>query len=214
MEQAYANKPVCDEEGFWSLDSRDCTWSSGKALTLSLAGWRILDQAYRFIINQHGELLAGEDFFFQPAVGGRDFKREDGCITPRLRGWVNSFRNLIQADEVVRVLLVPRRADEDHWLCQVVSLHETDPRLFGLSIHHAGMNSQPKWADVSIPFGLTPAEQEVLTALLCGNSPQAICHNWKVSINTIRTHVRHIHDKLDVRDQHQLWRKMIDYRVN
>ena len=82
MEQAYANKPVCDEEGSWSLDSRDCTWSSGKALTLSLAGWRILDQAYRFIIDEHGELLAGEDFFFQPAVGGRISSAKMGALHP------------------------------------------------------------------------------------------------------------------------------------
>ena len=173
-----------------------------------------MDHAYRFVLDRRGLIQYGEASFFQPDAGGREFKRDGDRILPRLQGWVAAFSNLLQVDGGVRVLLVPWREDEDHWVCRAVALAASDLPLIGLSIHAAGGSFQPRWADVSITFGLTQAEQEVLNALLCGRSPLDVSERWNVSINTIRTHVRHLHDKLNVRDQHELWRKMLGYRIS
>ena len=48
---------------------------------------------------------------------------------------------------------------------------------------------------------LTPREQEVLAALVNGESVKSIARDMGVSVPTVRTHIRSVFDKLDVNSQ-------------
>ena len=52
--------------------------------------------------------------------------------------------------------------------------------------------------------GLTPREREVMELLARGRSVPYIQEALSVSHNTVRTHVRHIYQKLDVHSQQEL----------
>ena len=48
-------------------------------------------------------------------------------------------------------------------------------------------------------FGLTAMESQVVAALVAGRSPALIAAELGVSVGTVRTHVRHVFDKVQVR---------------
>lgn len=60
-------------------------------------------------------------------------------------------------------------------------------------------------------FGLTPAESEILEALVLGEVPNTIAARLGLSIHTVRTHIRHVYAKLSVRSQTQLLRLAFAY---
>jgi len=51
------------------------------------------------------------------------------------------------------------------------------------------------------PYQLTPKEKEVLASLSKGNSYKLVADDLKISIDTVRSHVRNIYDKLHVHSQ-------------
>ena len=51
---------------------------------------------------------------------------------------------------------------------------------------------------------LTRRESEVLLLLAQGCTPLAIAHDESISLNTVRTHIAHIHRKLDIHNQEEL----------
>jgi len=61
-----------------------------------------------------------------------------------------------------------------------------------------------------LPEPLTDREAEVLALIVEGLTNQAIADQLVVSINTVKTHTRHIYEKLDVRNRAQAARRAIE----
>ncbi|HLU81575.1 MAG TPA: response regulator transcription factor [Flavobacteriaceae bacterium] len=59
---------------------------------------------------------------------------------------------------------------------------------------------RPQPTDVP-DYKLTQREQEILEYLAMGNSFKLIAAELKISLDTVRTHIKHIYDKLHVRSQ-------------
>jgi DNA-binding NarL/FixJ family response regulator len=63
------------------------------------------------------------------------------------------------------------------------------------------------------PYQLTPKENEVLTSLSKGNSYKLIADEVSISIDTVRSHIRKIYEKLHVHSQTEAVRKAIHERL-
>jgi DNA-binding NarL/FixJ family response regulator len=63
------------------------------------------------------------------------------------------------------------------------------------------------------PYQLTPKEKEVLTSLSKGNSYKLIADEVSISIDTVRSHIRKIYEKLHVHSQTEAVRKAINERL-
>jgi DNA-binding NarL/FixJ family response regulator len=63
------------------------------------------------------------------------------------------------------------------------------------------------------PYQLTPKENEVLTSLSKGNSYKLIADELQMSLDTVRSHIRKIYDKLHVHSQTEAVRKAINERL-
>jgi DNA-binding NarL/FixJ family response regulator len=63
------------------------------------------------------------------------------------------------------------------------------------------------------PYQLTPKEREVLTSLSKGNSYKLIADEIKISIDTVRSHIRSIYDKLHVHSQTEAVSKAINEKL-
>lgn len=77
------------------------------------------------------------------------------------------------------------------------------------SVHNAPEDSSPSRAeksaaDLGDEYGLTAREQEVLTLLLDGRSSPRIQAELFISESTVRTHIRHIYAKMNVRSRQEL----------
>lgn len=71
---------------------------------------------------------------------------------------------------------------------------------------------QHKTADDN-PYRLTPKEHQVLTSLSKGNSYKLIAAEVLISIDTVRTHIRKIYEKLHVHSQAEAVSKAINEKL-
>ena len=63
---------------------------------------------------------------------------------------------------------------------------------------------------LSVNYGLTEREKDVLVSLSKGNSFKLIAADCKISIDTVRTHIKHIYEKLQVHSQTEAVSKAIN----
>jgi DNA-binding NarL/FixJ family response regulator len=62
-------------------------------------------------------------------------------------------------------------------------------------------------------YELTPREREVLASLSKGNSYKMIASHFGISIDTVRTHIKHIYEKMQVRSQTEAVSKAINEKL-
>jgi DNA-binding NarL/FixJ family response regulator len=62
-------------------------------------------------------------------------------------------------------------------------------------------------------YQLTAREKEILASLSKGNSYKLIAAQFEISIDTVRTHIKHIYDKLQVRSQTEAVSKAINEKL-
>ena len=62
-------------------------------------------------------------------------------------------------------------------------------------------------------YELTPRERDVLSSLSKGNSYKMIASQFGISIDTVRTHIKHIYEKMQVRSQTEAVSKAINERL-
>jgi DNA-binding NarL/FixJ family response regulator len=63
------------------------------------------------------------------------------------------------------------------------------------------------------PYELTPKEKEVLTSLSKGNSYKLIAAELQISLDTVRSHIRNIYEKLHVHSQTEAVSKAINEKL-
>ena len=63
------------------------------------------------------------------------------------------------------------------------------------------------------PYGLTARETDVLTSLSKGNSYKLIASEYGISIDTVRTHIKNVYEKLQVHSQAEAVAKAIHERL-
>lgn len=67
--------------------------------------------------------------------------------------------------------------------------------------------------DTANSYQLTAREKDVLASLSKGNSYKLIASQFSISIDTVRTHIKHIYEKLQVRSQTEAVSKAIHERL-
>jgi DNA-binding NarL/FixJ family response regulator len=63
------------------------------------------------------------------------------------------------------------------------------------------------------PYQLTPREKEVLKSLAQGNSYKLIASEFEISVDTVRTHLKKVYEKLHVHSQTEAVSKAINERL-
>ena len=63
------------------------------------------------------------------------------------------------------------------------------------------------------PYGLTFRETDVLTSLSKGNSYKLIASEFNISIDTVRTHIKNVYEKLQVHSQTEAVAKAIHEKL-
>jgi DNA-binding NarL/FixJ family response regulator len=74
----------------------------------------------------------------------------------------------------------------------------------------ASMHQKPALEN---PYQLTTREKEILTSLSKGNSYKLIASEFKISIDTVRTHIKKIYEKLRVHSQTEAVSKAINEKL-
>jgi DNA-binding NarL/FixJ family response regulator len=81
------------------------------------------------------------------------------------------------------------------------------------SIARMVLNSMQQKITDTNPYQLTPKEKEVLTSLSKGNSYKMIAVEYAISLDTVRSHIRKIYEKLHVHSQTEAVSKAINEKL-
>lgn len=109
-------------------------------------------------------------------------------------------------------LLLSDRAT-GHFVVQGRLVSRNESRHFvGLQIRSTA-DFKLNYTDLSIAFGLTKMEHWVLLKMLDGRMADQISSTEGTSIGTVRTHIRHIYEKMHVTSREGLFSAVSPYRI-
>jgi DNA-binding NarL/FixJ family response regulator len=108
-------------------------------------------------------------------------------------------------------IVVPKRTGDGHY---VISATGISAAAVAVAIRDADGEFTTVLADLEEAFGLTPCEVQVIEKLMHGHAAQHIADELDISVHTVRAHLRHCYDKLEVRSREELWQRLAPYRIN
>lgn len=123
----------------------------------------------------------------------------------------NSFRTFLDQDHDGPTLWVFHE-DADP-LIVVKEIIPGETGLRGLTFHRGGGDIPYLWADFGPALGLTSSEVRIARKLVDGGRAGAIADEVGVGLETVRTHVRRIYNKLGVGSREELFARLSEFRI-
>jgi DNA-binding CsgD family transcriptional regulator len=182
-----------------------------RALRNLLSAEELLDGRSHFVILRSGEVLAG-------SRSSRNALKECDCFsirdnrlemrhTPEHDTWSDVTA---LASGTSATLVQPCETTGGHCILRIASMCEN---TLLATIQRANEKVQAKLADLVTTFGLTPSEAHVIELLVSGHRPAEIGEELAISVHTVRAHLRHCYEKLDVSNREELWQKLAPYHL-
>jgi DNA-binding CsgD family transcriptional regulator len=185
------------------------------ALDHILAGWLDGDRCPRILVD--GELAA---HWVNPSAealmrSDRSVLHRNGRIVPkdpRLEGELRSF--IAQATDEVSAQCVCNRETGDQLVLAATRLRAPWNHLVGVTLHRIGDDITVRLADLRRPFGLTTSEARVAEHLLCGKTAEETAAALKVSLETVRTHIKRAYGKLGVNSRERFFYRLAPFVIS
>jgi DNA-binding CsgD family transcriptional regulator len=178
--------------------------------------WSMIDGCARLLVTGDRNLL-GCDRGARIELSSCESLRQSGArIEPADPGTLDDFVEFLDVPEGgINILCLPRRRKEGHLLMRASRLAvDAGIPVIAIACRGTGPEFKPLWADIAEIFDLTPAEHRMVQALLSAISPEAIAKKQRLSINTVRTHIRNVYIKLDISSVDELRRSLAGFRIN
>jgi len=121
---------------------------------------------------------------------------------------------LARCGPALSTIALPRAGDGGHILLRArqIGVDETS-RYIGFHLQRDGDGFRAVYADLDTVFQLTPTEHRVLGELIEGRTADAIARAMNLSIETVRSHIRHIYAKTRVSSREELFCRIGPYRL-
>lgn len=124
--------------------------------------------------------------------------------------WASAFRSFVRSSSAtISMLYIPRPSD-DHIMCSALNLETGHPTgMTGLTFRCMTDPLSLDGGALEAAFHLTSAELRVVVALFKGRTAEEASIDLRVSVGTIRAHIRHIYGKLDVASREAMFNKLL-----
>jgi DNA-binding CsgD family transcriptional regulator len=113
----------------------------------------------------------------------------------------------------ISTLCLPRFGGNGHLLLRAQRLSWSEEPAYGVSFFGTGDDYVHTYADLDVAFGLTHAENKVLLRLLDGHDAEQLARLLDVSVETVRSHIRKIYQKIGVRSREALFRVAMPFSL-
>jgi DNA-binding CsgD family transcriptional regulator len=181
-----------------------------------LVAWSELEPRCRLVLAAADRRLMWANGHAEQALAaGRDLVLRRGVVETADPRHLREFDKFIAGTRPQLSTWSAQRPDGDgDAVFAATRLNRSDePPVVGLSFHGTGSDFAPQWADFAASARLTTAEHEVVARLLQGFSAEEIAARQHVSVETVRSHIRHAYGKLEVSSREQMFRRLEPYRV-
>jgi DNA-binding CsgD family transcriptional regulator len=208
--QTYAPRAGACAPGGYNLEWSDIAHQDW------LECWGDLDHRARMVVTMDRTFVAGDCRAEEALAARHDLRLENGRVATVNPAGASELEALLCVSGAeTRTICIPRRQRSGHVLMRAArlgSMHEKT--VLGITFWVADDRFAVEWPDFRPIFGLTAAEAKVVEKLIHGVSAEDIGRALKVSINTVRSHISHVYEKLGITCREQLWRRLAPYRIN
>lgn len=184
--------------------------------TMLLFRWADNDPLPRLIIDERRRLHWTNSAANAELANGLTLAELNGQLIIKGPGQPEAFNQFIAGAGIEpSCFCVPAPDGNGHTIisCQELAA-SSRTRYFGLLFRRAGRKTQIRCSALDQAFGLTRAEIRTLTALMDGSTAEEISHDHGTTVSTIRTHIKSIYSKLEVRSREALFQKARPFIVD
>lgn len=182
------------------------------ALRAMLTSMELLDGRARLVLERDGLVLAagrGLEFWLERS---NCLSLTDGKLMATSREGQFKLNSILGVSTgEIEDVIISRGASSGHCILRSAGLCD---EALAVTMQLADEGFEPKLADLQEAFGLTPSEMHVVEMLQQGQGANEIGEELGISVHTVRAHLRHCYDKLDVSSREELWQKLAPYRLN
>lgn len=171
-----------------------------------LAGWFEAWSAPAILIAPTTVLIAANDRARRIIEAGEEFKLSDGRLSLSHRSQTEALRAFIGTlNDAPRVWTLPRSGQDGFWVVRAQKLSvEGGEAIVGLVLNSTVAPPSRIWADLAVPFLLTPAEDRVARHLFEGLTAGELAAEMQISLETARTYIRRIYLKTGASSREKL----------
>lgn len=195
--------------------SVDCDWRGVRPRDW-LECWSGIDGLARLVVTAERIFLGGDSRAEEALALRHDLRcnsRRLETVDPAESSTLDALVRVEKGE--TRTAFLHRRRRGGHLLMRATQLAApAGMPLVGIAFRLADEAFAPRWADLEAIFGLTGSEAKIVELLLQGLGADAIASRQKISINTVRTHISHVYEKLGIACREELWRRLAPYRLN
>ena len=137
--------------------------------------------------------------------------RDDKLILES-RASTESLRRFVRASDAGMSSLCLCLGDGEHLLCAAMRLGAASgERLTGLTLRSTAQAMPLASAALQVAFRLTGAERRIVELLFVGRTAEEISDRLRISVGTVRVHIRHIYDKTQVASREAMFHKLMPF---
>lgn len=172
----------------------------------ALANWIDSERRARLIVTRDLNVMWMNEAARRLRDEGEAFEMCDGRLTPRsaiIAGLVAAARS-----EEAGCAVVPGEGGR-HWVAWAREVCAAPDALIGLTLQRA--RSEIRFQALIENHLLTPSEGRIIEMLLAGAETGRVAQALDISIETLRTHLKHAYQKLGVRSRGELFAEALSF---
>lgn len=177
--------------------------------------WIDGDPLPRCLVNNALELVWANPPARSHFLKGRDIECYDGVITLSNPGRLAAFAKFVLGcGREVSTFCLPRDNGDGFLLFRAREVgRHGGQRFFGIAFHSSEPLAKWRYADLNIAFQLTRSEIKVVEKLAEGHTTDEIASDMRISIATVRSHLKHVYAKLEVTSREGLFSRIQPFRL-
>ena len=145
-------------------------------------------------------------------VGRSPFSSAGGSLLCADRGLGGELRRFLSELDGPNAWIYPD--DNAFWILRIDPLlPEGHEPAAAVMFYCHSLSTQYVWADFGRVFGLTRSETEIVKGLVGGASAEELSDNLKISIETVRTHIKRTYAKMNINNREQMFALLMQFRL-
>ena len=176
----------------------------------AIAAWVNIDPRARMLLSRSGRIGWANDAAFRMLRDAGVFKVVDDHLVSDSGVTAAALARLLQEAAPDAAIYAVTAMDADRqWLLRCQQLIPGDDDSIGFAAHR--MADRVSYEAMLQIHHLTPSEKHIVTMMLAGMETGRIAQKQDISIETLRTHIKHAYRKLDVTSRGELFAKAVDF---
>jgi DNA-binding CsgD family transcriptional regulator len=179
-----------------------------------VAGWIDRDERARILVD--GNLTAHWVNSSAEALmnNGSSVIHRNGRILPRDRRVEGELRTFVKrATSEVSAQCISDRGTGEQVVVTATRLSSPWEHLVGMTLQRANNDFSVRLADLQQALGLTRTEARVAYQLFCGNTAEETAEHLRISLDTVRTHIKRAYAKMGVSSREHFFHKLTQFLI-